>query len=424
MCAYWIKRYATGSDELERILDQFRSWKVEGKFISKTSPVGPLSAQRVVERLFDFNKEVTAEDRPALGWAGVIAAITAGDVTGDRIPREVQARELNYLREHPPQPVVVHCSLGLSGNSVLPTQTIDGARISTPRGTRTAKRFSQAYAYGIAQRTLRVPGPPGEFQSVLVQVKARTTADALAKGHDALLLSRAFINLYLNRGFRRRIRYDLPESFNFVLPGPILTVHHPDGSLFDHMFSFHPDHLGVTKLIWARPNDPMRRSYANGFRRLRRLPDEYRRELSDVIRRYVVALDHDDHAKSVLQLWSIIETLVGGRDRILYDEVIRRASMLFHEHLFVASLLTIAREVRNRYAHEGEEFAGADEICHVLNWIVTGLIDVHLANQYEAKSLKNAADFFQALDDMGRLKLKLNTTKMAISHSKKLYRVL
>ena len=96
-----------------------------------------------------------------------------------------------------------------------------------------------------------------QFAVVRVRVNARTVAEAFEKASTSLDFIRGAWNFSLNRGLWEQGTTDSTQPVNQVLPGPVHTLHNPDGSKATEMFWFEPffEQPAIVKRVgseWAR----------------------------------------------------------------------------------------------------------------------------------------------------------------------------
>lgn len=134
-----------------------------------------------------------------------------------------------------------------------------------------------------------------KYRLVKVAAGGRTTHDATETALDALNLLRALWSLYATYGSWTQ-HFGSPEKrpLGVIHLGPVHTLHFPDGRpAEDNLYWYTPEFTRAQALFddsvkW--PQIEKRRRWA--MRRLGTLP--YRRELEDLLVRFIVALDQPE----------------------------------------------------------------------------------------------------------------------------------
>jgi hypothetical protein len=255
------------------------------------------------------------------------------------------------------------------------------------------------------------------YRLVKVTTQGRSMHEAIEKGLNALNLLRGLWSLIVTRG-SWAIRFGGRERkpIGVIHSGPIHTLHHPDGRLFnDELYWYDPDYTEDQRLF--EPSDQWHNIEKQRNRTLRRMATfGYRRDLEDLLIRYAVALDQPNPSVAFLQMWSILEKItdtVGSN----YDETIKRTIWLFsdEDQALVKDMLESLRYRRNKYVHSGASGQQADQAAYMIK----SFVDPHLANlvhnPFKVRSLEEYGQFLSLPTDIATLKGRRQKLGLALS---------
>jgi hypothetical protein len=197
--------------------------------------------------------------------------------------------------------------------------------------------------------------------------------------------------------------------------GPVHTLHNSDGSAAkDEYYWFDPDYTTDHELFKQHDRWPeLEKDRRWAIRRISKLP--YRKELEEVLIRYIVALDQPNPNVAFLQLWGILERItntVGGQ----YDETIKRACWVYvrKERPLMKEILESLRHHRNRYVHSGNAGHETEQIT----FRIKSFVDPHLArllnNRFKVQSLQEYGDFLAYPTDLKALERMRSWSSRAI----------
>ena len=169
--------------------------------------------------------------------------------------------------------------------------------------------------------------------------------------------------------------------------GPIHTLHHTDGSLVNDVFWYAPEFFEKRDLF--SPSDGWAAIEKNRKRFMRKLASvPYRKELEDIIGRYVLALDQRNLDIAFLHLWSILEKVTGTGAKPNYDETVRRSVSFWQDALLAKEMLKAMRVHRNRLVHAARSTKEGDQV----GYMIKSFVDPHLLrllqNSYKVESLE------------------------------------
>jgi hypothetical protein len=237
-------------------------------------------------------------------------------------------------------------------------------------------------------------------------VEGRSIHEGAEKALNALHLLRAIWSLAATMG-RWAMRFGGParRPIGIIHTGPFHTLHLPDGRAADENYYWYdPDYTGDQELFNGSGRWPQIDKYRRwAMRRFRRLP--YRRDLEEVLLRYIDALDQSNPNVSFLQMWGILEKItntVGAQ----YDETIKRATRVYGkaDRLLMKDLLGTLRLRRNQYVHSGKNNQESTDV----SFLVKSFVDPHLGrliqNQLSFQSLQEYGEHLALPTDIKTLK--------------------
>ena len=179
---------------------------------------------------------------------------------------------------------------------------------------------------------------------------------------------------------------------NAIILGPIHTLHTEKGELASQEWWYEPSYLGPVT-VWrdAQRRIKMREFtvYVRGA--LRKLP--YSDAIAAVLIRYVRALDLRDWNSSLLQLWSMLETLTGTGVADGHKVTARRVAFLFKNTAYATQVLTHLRDYRNSAVHTGKQNQHVETLMYQAKNFVEALLNFHLARAGQFQTIGDVATF-------------------------------
>jgi hypothetical protein len=194
------------------------------------------------------------------------------------------------------------------------------------------------------------------------------------------------------------------EPVNKIRPGPVTTVHLPDGKLAAEQWWYEPcfvqgDLEDLTK-NWStiEKNTPW------FLKQWNLIP--YKEDADAFWVRYARAFDRADHEANFLRLWSLLELLTGTNGE-RYDETIRRTLFICREREFNRLILEHLRDCRNALVHRDESTGEVDRYLFQLKRYVEDLIRLHLAWAGKFQTLNEFGEFLSLPADSSMLKKRI-----------------
>ena len=249
-----------------------------------------------------------------------------------------------------------------------------------------------------------------DFQQVRVRVRARSPWGAVEQATAELEFLRGVWNFSVRR--QSFWGFDRSGPVNHILPGPYVTVHHPNGELALQTFWREqtysaPDTFPAIGTFWP---DLMKHE-----RKIRRhlgtVP--YRRVLRACFCDYAAALDHDDGEVALIKLWKVLEALTACRDGKTRP-VIDRCVSIMKDPQYPRLILQHVRDRRNSHVHEAGTRGTCDQYVRQLRRYVDALFSVHLGVGSGFRTIDDACAFFDLPRDQAKLKAEVAVRRKAL----------
>jgi hypothetical protein len=405
MCATWNKEY--DPNLIAKKLEEIRVFDDSGNHGGFQGPYEDCVS--VLHSSLTFSEGIPQTERRRIIGLSIREAAIAGVISSKVLLREISKQENAYLRRAVRKLVLV-TSLSIRHDGTLNNALISGATIRfTPQ---LPKRFDQGPILQLANSYVVGP-PPKDYCAVRVSVTGRSEHEAVEKAFNAIDLLRGIWNLGINRTRGLSYRSGNRRPMNLILPGPLHTLHEPNGKLVStEELWYEPEYVGPIELF----------SRSNGISELRRFERsvrrqlagvEYRNRIENAIKRYCRALDSRDFQKAFLDLWSVMEALTDSYTGN-YDVTIRRTVSLFGEADFHKQVLKHLRHFRNRAVHAGEGREEIETLLFQLRRYVQELIMFHATNDLRFERFEEACEFLELPTDLKILQRKKKLIRKAL----------
>lgn len=263
----------------------------------------------------------------------------AGKLTPEKVIAEISKGENSFIGL-PQRRFVLATSLSIRHFKSLGSRQIRSARITfspfLPRKFDRSSLLSRALRQGVS-------APPREYTQVRISLKGRSEFEAANSALDAFDLLRGIWNLALNHTLSGRMSGGMlsgkMEPVNQILPGPLHTLHFPNGTLATDTYWYEPSILNQQRF---KATD-----VENKWKRILKVENDTRRalttiaydaDLEDANLAYTRALDLSDFNAAFMALWRLLEKLTpferdykATRKRILF--LINSQERRFHEQI-------------------------------------------------------------------------------------------
>jgi hypothetical protein len=262
---------------------------------------------------------------------------------------------------------------------------VSGCRIALARalpehlheGHETSKARMRDYVFG------EYPDPTSSrglrYTAAWVSTKGRSVHEAAARALDALDLLRAIWNFSLNRQQWERITSERRRPVNRVIPGPVHSLHLPDGSLASEIDWYEHDYVepipgNVLQGRWRR----VERDAEKITKLLGR--SAYRDEIEGFLRRYTRALDTREWESAFVRLWGLLEGMTGTGPTDDHSVTVERAAFHYaaRERDLHEQVLKHLKNYRHGSVHADESSEAIEKYLYQLKRYVEGLLLFHL----------------------------------------------
>lgn len=217
------------------------------------------------------------------------------------------------------------------------------------------------------------------YAAAWVFTGGRSVYEAAERALDALDLRRAIWNFSLNRGLWRRTTHERRRPVNRVIPGPVHSLHHPDGSLASETDWYEHDY--VEPIIGGLLQGRWRRAECEDGEIGKLLSfSAYREEIQRFLIRYTRALDTREWESALVRLWGLLEDMTGTRPGDAHGVTVRRAVFPYPvgERDLHEQVLNHLKNYRNASVHAGEASDAIEPYMYQLKRYVEYLLEFHL----------------------------------------------
>lgn len=369
----------------------------------------------VLESVLQFPEEVPgAESRRAVG-----AALFAGnepELESEALRQEIEDAVATFLNKTPSSYVLV-ASVSVKHFEELTEKEICGCRLSfhrqPPEPFRNGHLKAEDRAYTLV---------PGEFRNslqfrslytvVTVETEGRSEVEAGMRAQRALEVQRGIWNLALKNA---AVSPPGTGPLNYVLPGPVQSLHLQDGEALIWPIWYEPKYTGPVRQQQARRLSRHWEEVQN----YESLVEEglagsrYRTQVEDFVRDYARILDGHDPEASFVQMWGLLERLVGIGEGDRQAAVVRRAAFLVRsgQRGLQRQVLHSLRHHRNAGVHEGILPDGSRNLLRQCTRFATLGIEFHLDENFDFGSLEEAGSFLCQPSEAGPLSQRIRTLK-------------
>lgn len=292
---------------------------------------------------------------------------------------------------------------------------IAGRRIAFHRQVPEAFRSGHRQAENRVRRL--VPGKygptsffPFRYAAVTVEAEGRSEIEAAARAQRALDAQRGIWNLALI-GLAPATGGSSP--LNHVLPGPVQSLHLPDGEVLHWPVWYEPEYVGPVGEFQARRLEQHWEEVGEYEQKCREgfSGSRYRPVVEDFVRDYARILDGRDPEATFVRLWGLLERLVGLGEREPHSEVTRRGAFLVRSDLrgLQYRVLEAMRRHRNAGVHEGILPSDARNLLRQLVRFVVGALEFHLDERFGFRDPEDAARFLSQPSEAGPLRQRIRS---------------
>lgn len=362
----------------------------------------------VLDSAIDFQAQVTEFDRRELVRSAVFSAAGENGFSKDSLIAHLRQEEIDYLRK-PLEKYILASSVGIQAGSDLSTAVVNNTKIvfASYLPARFDRTEIQDKIEGVLSRS------PDFLVQALIYVTARTPAGVYNIGKDRLDYLRALWNFIVIGQTGMRLTFGAPRPVNAILPGPLCTIHKPDGSLVRDLFWHESQGIDLFWVYHRDENWPKIQGRVKSLRaRIQHIP--YSQDLERAFVRYARALDNLDPEIAFHRLWSVLEYLTGGESN--YEDLIRRAAFLAknRDRGFTRMTLQHLRDVRNGIVHEDSSRSNIMTYLYQLKGLTEALFRFHVFSGKRFTARAEAVAFLDTPTDPALLKRTIDACRRAL----------
>jgi hypothetical protein len=404
MCAQWCEKFDP-TPLLERIRPHA---VVKNGQVSFSNPFEFPEYASIIAENAEFDPAIPDGRRQRLVMEALAAAAQANNFGSAFVCKALTQSELAYLR----QPILTYYLLASMSLAYRPDLTL-------PRVAGCAAQFypGQPVRFDrnpierridvlFAHRPL-----PRQYTWLRISCRGRSPEEAGAKAAGMADTHRAIFNWFINLHRGTSWFSGRPKPVNEILPGPVSTVHTPDGKLASEEFWYEPGYVEPARPYKFDRWPAFQKTAEWLWPALNR--HKYRDELLDILRRYGRALDFTNYDTSIVMLWSLLERLT-ATPAAKYDVLVRRASFLSEDVELSRLLLTHIRRYRNRTVHGGHSTERRDQIIHQARDYVQRLLLFHINNAPRGRSIDESVRVLDEPLSLTLLRAKQRTIDLGI----------
>ncbi|MCS4180170.1 hypothetical protein GGQ07_001610 [Salinibacter ruber] len=353
-----------------------------------------------------FAGPVPDGQKSSLMRQAIFTALSDDDLTPDRLINEISDLEGDYLSQPTTQHVLIG-TLSVRYDDNLTHREVEDTRITFNNRGRKEFRESGAWGRKLEMEDDLVPRKRNRnYTNFRAFTKARSEGEAFENALTAVDYVRAIWNLRANlMRFARFSSGGKEKPVNQVIYGPRFV-------------------LRSSERIWGErealpPIKPL--DIADEYEKLRDFEQDirgllrghpYRKDLDELLLRYVGALDKRSMASTHLSLWSLLESLTGSPHG--HETVADRALFLWPDDGIQGQMLKHLQWQRNQYVHEDSRREDMETMVFLLKRYVEELLLYHLNSGQDHSSLEEAAQFLDHPRNQETLRAQIDQKKAAL----------
>jgi hypothetical protein len=243
-------------------------------------------------------------------------------------------------------------------------------------GHETAKARMRNYVFGEYPHSV---SSGSGYTAAWISTRGRSVHEAAARALDALDLRRAIWNFSLNRQQWKRDTLERRPPVNRVIPGPVHSLHHPDGSLASEIDWYEHDY--VEPIPREKSQERWKRAEReDGTIRKGLAASAYRDKMEGFLKRYTRALDTREWEAAFVRLWGLLEEMTGTKATDDHQVTVSRAAFPYaaQERDLHEQVLRHLKNYRHGSVHAGEDSEAIETYLYQLKRYVEGLMEFHL----------------------------------------------
>lgn len=252
-----------------------------------------------------------------------------------------------------------------------------------------------------------------QYKWLYVDCSGRTPDEAMDEAMRSLDLFRACLEFSKSAGTKTfRLSTFSQRSRGSFTAGRLFTLHDKDGRPAVHdRFWFNRDFVTEQSLFRDRPSQPLEKRRLGVVRCLAN--SKYRKELEELLVRYIWAIDQPNDNYAFVMLWSILEKITGS---IKHEEVAKSASWIFEKSVrgMINDILLACRQYRNRHVHDAASDPHGDRMLTQIRYVVESHLARLIYNPFGLERFEHYAKLLSLPLDSNELQLRQRLGSIAI----------
>jgi len=196
------------------------------------------------------------------------------------------------------------------------------------------------------------------------------------------------------------------------VPGPIHTIHVPNGKAATDEYWFEPEFDARVNGVALENNYLKVKKFESWARKQLQLCP-YGMRIEKLIIRYTRALDERNLTNAFLRIWSLLEELTATQ-MLNHKLTVRRAARLFQNHEYAQLVLNNLRSFRNRIVHESHETDQAEGLLYEAKSYVETMLRFLLKYHRTFSSLEELGKFLDLPINRDALRTGLRYRRFAL----------
>ncbi|MDD2901195.1 MAG: hypothetical protein PHU44_02030 [Syntrophales bacterium] len=253
---------------------------------------------------------------------------------------------------------------------------------------------------------------PKNYLFVKISVEAKSYSEAFDRAINAIDIFRGIWNYFYNRK-SYRMSFGQRKPVNRIVPGPLHTLHFPNGKLVTEKWWYETDYRGPLEAF--DPSKEIINLYKfqeNMKKKLKKSP--FRAFLEAAIVRYTRALDLKDWDNAFLRLWSILETITCTGMNDTHKITVNRASFLYEDREYAKQILIHLKEYRNRAIHEESGNQDIETFMYQIKNFVEATLEFLIINKFKLNNLNEVKQFMNLENNETMLKKRIKLINSAL----------
>jgi hypothetical protein len=356
---------------------------------------------------FEFPDDVGLEERFNVCKTALHACNKLGVISAGRLKHALERCRTEFLLR-PPQPFVLLTSIMIGYSPAMRSTRFDNSTIAFSHSN--PKKYDRSVLDTITEPLAGVDD--NQYAKARIHVRSRTQQGAFDSGMKSV----DFIRGLWNISFNKDLLFEWTGEgipVNRILPGPVHTLHHPDGTLAAKAYWYETPFTPPGRLPHLVGRWPGVVRDAKNLRRMIQA-SSFRNILVEAVVRYCRALDSREPNVSFVKLWSLLEFLTSTAKEG-HDSTVRRALFFFDDEDLNRSLLEILKQLRNRSVHAGIDNVSREMVVLLHRFVREAILFV-ITHSHAFRSMTEVGKFLDLPRDKGDLERSQRLIRKAIQY--------